>query len=79
MVNRLNEIRKQYNLATMEDLEKAAKEQGVSFEDFKANIRNQIITQSVMRDQVGRKIAPTPARFSGISRRTSRIMCSRRA
>ncbi len=60
LVNRLNEIRKQYNLATMEDLEKAAKDQGVSFEDFKANIRNQIVTQSVMRDQVGRKIAPTP-------------------
>jgi peptidyl-prolyl cis-trans isomerase SurA len=60
LINRLNDIRKQYNLATMEDLEKAAKEQGVSFEDFKANIRNQIITQSVMRDEVGRKIAPTP-------------------
>ena len=60
LINRLNEIRKQYNLATMEDLEKAAKDQGVSFEDFKANIRNQIITQQVMRDQVGRKIQPTP-------------------
>jgi peptidyl-prolyl cis-trans isomerase SurA len=60
LINRLNEIRKQYNMATMEDLEKAAKDQGVSFEDFKANIRNQIITQEVMRDQVGRKIAPTP-------------------
>ena len=60
LVNKLNDIRKQYNLATMEDLEKAAKEQGVSFEDFKANIRNQIVTQEVMRDQVGRKIAPTP-------------------
>ena len=60
LVNRLNEIRKQYNLATMEDLEKAAKDQGVSFEDFKANIRNQIVTQEVMRDQVGRKLAPTP-------------------
>jgi peptidyl-prolyl cis-trans isomerase SurA len=60
LVNKLNDIRKQYNLATMEDLEKAAKEQGVSFEDFKANIRNQIITQQVMRDQVGRRIAPTP-------------------
>jgi len=60
LVNKLNEIRKQYNLATMEDLEKAAKEQGISFEDFKANIRNQIVTQSVMRDQVGRRIAPTP-------------------
>jgi peptidyl-prolyl cis-trans isomerase SurA len=60
LINKLNEIRKQYNLATMEDLEKAAKEQGYSFEDFKQNLRNQIITQQVMRDQVGRKIAPTP-------------------
>jgi peptidyl-prolyl cis-trans isomerase SurA len=60
LVKRLNEIRKQYNLETMEDLEKAAKEQGVSFEDFKANIRNSIITQQVMRDEVGRKAQFTP-------------------
>jgi len=60
LVNRLNEIRKQYHLDSLEDLEKAAKEQGVSFEDFKANIRNQIITQEVMREQVGRKLQVTP-------------------
>ena len=60
LIKRLDEIRKQYNLETLEDLEKAAKEQGVSFEDFKANIRNQIITQEVMRDQVGRKVQATP-------------------
>jgi peptidyl-prolyl cis-trans isomerase SurA len=60
LVKRLNEIRKQYNLDTLEDLEKAAKEQGVSFEDFKANIRNSIITSEVMRDQVGRKVQFTP-------------------
>jgi peptidyl-prolyl cis-trans isomerase SurA len=60
LINRLNEIRKQYNLATMEELEKAAKEQGVSFEDFKANIRNGIITQDVMRQEVGNKISITP-------------------
>jgi peptidyl-prolyl cis-trans isomerase SurA len=60
LIKRLDEIRKQYNLATMEDLEKAAKEQGVSFEDFKANIRNQIITQDVMREEVGRKVQFTP-------------------
>ena len=60
LIKRLNEIRKQYNLETIEDLEKAAKEQGVSFEDFKANIRNRIITQEVMREQVGRKIQFTP-------------------
>jgi peptidyl-prolyl cis-trans isomerase SurA len=60
LVNRLNEIRKQYNLSTMEDLEKAAQEQGVSYEDFKANIRNQIITQEVMRQEVGRHVSFTP-------------------
>jgi peptidyl-prolyl cis-trans isomerase SurA len=54
LVTRLNEIRKQYNMETLEDLEKAAKDQGVSFEDFKANIRNQIITQEVMRQEVGK-------------------------
>jgi peptidyl-prolyl cis-trans isomerase SurA len=60
LVNRLNEIRKQYNLASLEDLQKSAEEQGVSYEDFKANIRNQIITQQVMRDEVGRHISFTP-------------------
>jgi len=60
LIKRLNEIRKQYNLETIEDLEKAAKEQGVSFEDFKANIRNGIITQEVMRQQVGAQIRFTP-------------------
>jgi peptidyl-prolyl cis-trans isomerase SurA len=60
LIKRLNEIRKQYNLDTLEDLEKSAKEQGVSFEDFKANIRNSIITQEVMRQEIGRKIQFTP-------------------
>ncbi|KAA6456849.1 peptidylprolyl isomerase [Acidobacteria bacterium AB60] len=60
LVNRLNDIRKQYNMSSLEDLEKAAQEQGVSYEDFKANIRNQIITQEVMRDQVGRHLNFTP-------------------
>ena len=60
LVKRLDDIRKQYNMATIEDLEKAAKEQGVSFEDFKQNIRNQIITQDVMRQEVGAKIQFTP-------------------
>jgi peptidyl-prolyl cis-trans isomerase SurA len=60
LVNKLNEIRKQYNLSSLEDLEKAAQDQGVSYEDFKANIRNQIVTQQVMRDEVGRHISFTP-------------------
>jgi len=60
LIQRLDEIRKQYHLASMEDLETAAKQQGVSFEDFKANIRNGIITQDVMGREVGAHIQITP-------------------
>jgi len=60
LVKKLDEIRKQYNLETIDDLEKAASDQGVSFEDFKAQIRNQIITQEVMRQEVGEHIQMTP-------------------
>ncbi len=56
VVRRLDEIRKQNNFATMEELEKAARSQNVSFEDFKANIRNSVITGNVVRDEVGRTI-----------------------
>ena len=60
LIKKLDEIRKQYNLETLEDLEKAAKQQGVSFEDFKANIRNGLITQLVMRQEVGHRVQVTP-------------------
>jgi peptidyl-prolyl cis-trans isomerase SurA len=60
LINKLNDIRKQNHLESMEDLEKAAREQGVSFEDFKANIRNGIITQLVMRQEIGKRIQFTP-------------------
>ncbi len=61
VIRRLDEIRKQNKLETMEDLEKAARQQGVSFEDFKANIRNGILTQQVVRDEVGRRLQMTQA------------------
>src|SRR5579859_3879028 len=60
LIKRLDEIRKQNHLESMDDLEKAAQQQGVSYEDFKANIRNSIITQQVVRDEVGRKISMSP-------------------
>ncbi len=60
LIKRLDDIRQQYHLASMEDLEKAAQQQGVSFEDFKQNIRNQIVTQDVMRQEVGAHIQITP-------------------
>jgi peptidyl-prolyl cis-trans isomerase SurA len=61
VIRRLDEIRKQNHLDTMEDLEKAARQQGVSFEDFKAGIRDTVITQQVVRDEVGRRLQMTQA------------------
>src|SRR5260370_32611981 len=56
VIRRLDEIRKQSKLDTLEDLEKAARQQGVSYEDFKAGIRDKVNTQMVVRDEVGRRL-----------------------
>jgi peptidyl-prolyl cis-trans isomerase SurA len=56
MVKQLDAIRKQNNLDSMEALEAAAKQQGVSFEDFKQHIRDRIITQQVIGQEVYRKV-----------------------
>jgi peptidyl-prolyl cis-trans isomerase SurA len=61
LIRRLDDIRKQNHLDSMEDLEKAARSQGYSYEDFKAQIRNSIITSSVVRDEVSRHLQMTQA------------------
>jgi len=53
LIKKLDEMRKQMNLDSMEELEKAAQSQGISYEDFKQNLRNQIITQQVIAREVG--------------------------
>src|SRR6201993_695949 len=53
LIKKLDEMRKQMNLENMDELEKAAASQGISYEDFKQNMRNQIITQQVMGREVG--------------------------
>ncbi len=60
LIKRLDEIRKQMNLPDMDALEKAATAQGVSYEDFKQNLRNQIVTQMVIQREVGSHIQITP-------------------
>ncbi len=60
-IRQLDELRKQNNLDSMEALEKAAEQQGVSFADFKAGIQNRVITSQVIRDEVGRRINITQA------------------
>ncbi len=61
LIKRLDEIRKENHLDSLDDLQKAVEQQGISYEDFKANIRNSIITQQVVRDQVGSKIQMSEA------------------
>ena len=56
-VKRLNEIRQQMGLGSMEDLEKAARQQGVSFEDFKEQTRENIVTEKVIGQEVGAYIS----------------------
>jgi peptidyl-prolyl cis-trans isomerase SurA len=60
VVKKLDEIRKSMNLENMEDLEKAAQAQGISFEDFKDNMKSSIITQRVIGEEVGRRIQVPP-------------------
>jgi peptidyl-prolyl cis-trans isomerase SurA len=53
LVKRLDEVRKQNNLPTMEDLEKAVEAQGIVWEDYKTQMRNSLLTQSVISKEVG--------------------------
>src|SRR5436305_2639688 len=59
LVKRLDQMRKDMKLDTMEELEKEATKQGVSWEDFKQNMRNQIITQKVIGEEVGSHLSLT--------------------
>ncbi len=61
LIKRLDEIRKENHLDSLDDLEKAVEQQGISYEDFKANIRNSLITQQVVRDEVGSKMQMSEA------------------
>lgn len=57
LIKKLDDMRKEMKLDSMEELEKAATAQGVSFEDFKQNIRTQIITQQVIGKEVGSRLS----------------------
>jgi peptidyl-prolyl cis-trans isomerase SurA len=56
VVRQLDDIRKQNHLDTMEDLEKAVRSSGLNYEDFKADIKNRLLRQEVVRNEVGRTL-----------------------
>jgi peptidyl-prolyl cis-trans isomerase SurA len=53
LVKRLDEVRKENNLATMDDLEKAVEKQGIVWEDYKQQMKNGLLTQKVIQQEVG--------------------------
>jgi peptidyl-prolyl cis-trans isomerase SurA len=52
LIKQLDKMRKDMKLDSLEELEKEATKQGVSWEDFKQNMRNQILTQKVIGEEV---------------------------
>ncbi len=57
VVKQLDQVRQQNKLASMDELEKAVSSQGLNWEDFKSNIRNKILTQKVVGQEVGSHIS----------------------
>jgi peptidyl-prolyl cis-trans isomerase SurA len=56
VIKRLDAIRIENKLPTMEAFEDAVKSQGLNWEDFKNNIRNTLLTQRVISSEVGSHI-----------------------
>jgi peptidyl-prolyl cis-trans isomerase SurA len=56
VVKQLDQIRQKNNLKDLDDLEKAVTTQNLNWEDFKSTIRNRILTQEVIRREVGSHI-----------------------
>ncbi len=56
LIKRLDAIRTENKLPSMEELEKAVSGQGMNWEDFKNNIRNTLLTQRVISSEVGSHI-----------------------
>jgi len=56
VVKQLDQIRIQNGLDSLEKLEAAVTKEGLNWDDFKSNIRNKLLTQEVIRREVGSHI-----------------------
>ncbi len=59
MVKQLDELRRKLGLKSMDELEEEAKKQGISWEDYKEQIRTSAVAEQVIGQEVGRKISPS--------------------
>lgn len=56
LIKRLDDIRKQNNLGTLEDLQKAVESSGLNWEDYEAQLRNTLLSQEVIRREVSSRM-----------------------
>jgi peptidyl-prolyl cis-trans isomerase SurA len=56
LVKRLDDVRKQDNFTTMADFQKAVEQSGLSWEDYKSQMRNELLTRKVITQEVGDKV-----------------------
>jgi peptidyl-prolyl cis-trans isomerase SurA len=56
IIKRLDEIRQQYNLPSLEALQETVEKQGLIWEDFKDQIRRQLLMRQVISQEVGSRI-----------------------
>ena len=56
VIKRLDQIRQQYNLPSLQALQKAVEKEGMDWEDFKDQIRRQLLMQQVISQEVGSRI-----------------------
>src|SRR5580692_6866290 len=56
VIKRLDEVRVQNHMNSLEELEKAVEGSGLAWEDYKTTIRNGLLTQEVVRREVGSHI-----------------------
>ncbi len=59
LIKQLDQMRKEMKLPDLESLQKEAEKQGVSWEDFKQQQKNQIITRRVIGEEVGGHLSIT--------------------
>ena len=56
VIKRLDAIRQQYKLPDLDALEREVAKTGQDYEDFKSQIQNQLLTQELIRKEVGSRI-----------------------
>ena len=56
LVKRLDDVRKQDSFATMDDFQKAVEQSGLAWEDYKSQMRNELLTRKVIQQEVGDRV-----------------------